>query len=89
MIVEGAKTKQKRTEDDSIPPFRDLGVVRHQASVNISLFVHSLARLSPDLLAEVQATKKKRQKTAHTDADDDDLQSVRQGRRDTGEGKTV
>src|SRR5438270_1140610 len=43
------------TEDGSIPPLGDLRVTRHETSVDIRLFAHCTARLSPDLLAEVKS----------------------------------
>jgi len=46
-------------KDDCIPPFRDLGIVRHQTGMDIRLLVHSSARLSPDLLAEVEEGMRK------------------------------
>lgn len=42
------------TEYDCIPPIRDLGVFRHETSMNVWLFVHGLARLGPNLLAVVK-----------------------------------
>ena len=49
-----------RTEDNCVPPVRDLGVSRHETSVNIWLLVHGLARLSPDLLTVVKESVRDR-----------------------------
>ncbi len=48
------------TEDNCIPPFWDLSVPRHQASMDIRLLVNRSPRLSPDLLPEEQERMGKR-----------------------------
>ena len=43
-----------RTEDNGVPPLRDLAISRHEPRVDIRLFRQGPAALDPDLLAEVQ-----------------------------------
>ena len=48
------QSERGRTEDESVPPLRNLGVNRHETGVDIRLLVHSPSGLGPDLLAEVK-----------------------------------
>ena len=48
------------TEDHHVPPFGNLGVLGHQARVDIRLLTHRAPRLHPDLLAEVEERVRER-----------------------------
>ena len=71
------------TKDDSVPPFRDLGILSHQPRMNIRLFTHRTTRLNPNLFPEVQ----KRMGDRRRDRSEGKSVGHREGRRE--EQRTV